>query len=95
MKYGGLSAAGSGLKISWSVRRATDARPPELDLDWVEQVTATEPPVAPGTGFGSRLIEASLKGELSGTIERVFRADGLSIRISFPLSAALNPARSR
>lgn len=95
MKYGGLSAAGSGLKISWSVRRATDARPPELDLDWVEQVTAIEPPVAIGTGFGSRLIEASLKGELSGTIERVFRADGLSIRISFPLSAALNPARSR
>jgi len=93
MKYGGLSANGSGLKISWTVRPATGTQPPSLDLDWVEQAkvaAATE-----AAGFGSRLIEASLRGELSGTIEKVFRPDGLSIRISFPLNAALNPARRR
>jgi two-component sensor histidine kinase len=47
------------------------------------------------TGFGSRLIEASLKGELSGTLTRDFSPDGLVIRIRFPLDPALNPARSR
>lgn len=95
MKYGGLSTTGSGLNISWSIHPATASQPPELHLDWVEQVTTAEPPVAKGTGFGSRLIEASLKGELSGTIEREFRADGLGIRITFPLSSALNPGKSR
>ncbi len=95
MKYGGLSATGSGLKISWAIRTEAGSQLPRLDLDWVEQAVVPEAPDLQGTGFGSRLIEASLKGELSGSIERVFRPDGLSIRISFPLSAALNPAGSR
>lgn len=95
MKYGGLSTAGSGLDVSWSIRPAAGTEPPRLDLDWVEQANIPDAPPAKGTGFGSRLIEASLRGELSGTIEQVFRHDGLSIRISFPLSVALNPGGSR
>jgi len=96
MKYGGLSANGSGLKISWTVRPASGTQPPRVDLDWVEQATTVaDPPATTNAGFGSRLIEASLRGELSGTIEKTFRPDGLSIRISFPLSGALNPAGSR
>lgn len=95
MKYGGLSATGSGLKISWTIRPATGAEPPRLDLDWVEHAVVAEAPVAKDAGFGSRLIEASLKSELSGSIERMFRPDGLSIRLSFPLSATLNPAKPK
>lgn len=95
MKYGGLSANGSGLEISWSIRPASASQPPGFDMTWVEKVKTAEPPATTGTGFGSRLIDASLKGELSGSIEREFRADGVSIRISFPLSAALNPSVSR
>jgi len=94
MKYGGLSANGSGLKISWALRPAFGAQPPRVDLDWVEQATILDPPAATNAGFGSRLIEASLRGELSGTIEKTYRPDGLSIRISFPLSGALNTAGS-
>lgn len=94
MKYGGLSANGSGLKISWALRPASGTQPPRVDLDWVEQATILDPPAATNAGFGSRLIEASLRGELSGTIEKTYRPDGLGIRISFPLSGALNTAGS-
>jgi CHASE1-domain containing sensor protein/two-component sensor histidine kinase len=94
MKYGGLSATGSGLSVAWTVRPATLTTPPYLEMDWVERFDGAEPSLSNGSGFGSRLIEASLKGELSGTINRDFRPDGLIIRILLPLHAALNGHRS-
>ena len=89
MKYGGLSSVGSGLRISWSVDQPTAGKAPQLLLDWQEGLHGPVPE-ANGTGFGSRLIEASLKGELSGTITRSFSDQGLGIRIAFPLVPALN-----
>lgn len=92
MKYGGLSANGTGLAIRWTVVR--DAGTPQMELVWNEQVPGLEGPPPNGSGFGSRLIEASLKGELSGTLARDYRPDGLTIRLSFPLDPGLNtPAK--
>lgn len=88
MKYGGLSANGSGLSIRWSVRQ--DGGTPRLDLLWDEKFAGLGDSPANGAGFGSRLIEASLKGELSGTLTRGYGPEGLTIRISFPLDPGLN-----
>ena len=98
MKYGGLSAAGMGLKITWAVRDPVPGGAPRLELTWLENVGAgdwalTNGGPSHGPGFGSRLIEASLKGELSGTIRRDFGPEGLRISLEFPLTAALNPRR--
>lgn len=90
MKYGGLSASGGGLTIRWSVR--ADTNPPQVDFVWEERIAGITEPSAAGSGFGSRLIEASLKGELAGSLSRDYGADGLTIRISFPLDPALNRA---
>lgn len=92
MKYGGLSAEGSGLEIRWSV--LPDDSGPRIDLLWEERIAGLTAPDAASSGFGSRLIEAGLKGELGGTLTRDYTPDGLTIRISFPLDPALNaPAK--
>jgi CHASE1-domain containing sensor protein len=89
LKYGGLSAKGQGLQIIWSVRPGTYDTPPMLAFDWQEQFAALSDAPAPGTGFGSRLIDVSLKGELSGTMTRDFHAQGLHITLSFPIKPEL------
>ncbi len=88
MKYGGLSAGGAGLSIRWTVQPGPDA--PHIALLWKERTAGLEPQNGTGTGFGSRLIEASLKGELSGKLTRDYTDEGLEIRLSFPLDPTLN-----
>ena len=81
MKYGGLSEGGGGLQVVW---RIGEGAPPDVVLDWVERFEVPEA-VPEAKGFGSRLIEVSLKGELSGSIQRDFTDDGLRIVLRFPL----------
>jgi hypothetical protein len=60
-----------------------------LRLLWAE---AGGPPVAaPPTrrGFGSRLLEATLKDQLGGTLTRDWRPGGLVCTIELPLARAL------
>lgn len=92
MKYGGLSPRGAGLRITWSLDRPTGTQAPEVVIDWRESFAVEEGDADQGggtspRGFGSRLIEASLKGELSGSIERTLREDGLHIVLRFPVDA--------
>lgn len=83
MKYGGLSATGSGLAVRWQVMADH-----HLHLDWSETAPIAALPQGRG-GFGSRLIEASLRGELSGQLTRTFTDQGLQIELSFPLKPDL------
>lgn len=91
MKYGGLSANGRGLKVTWSEEAKGPGQAPDLVITWREHFDEAAPAPHGGTGFGSRLIEASLKGELSGRLERDFLDDGLLVRLSFPVSASARP----
>jgi two-component sensor histidine kinase len=96
MKYGGLSERGRGLKVSWTVGPSVSGQPSQMVLTWRERIEgAAAVPERTGSGFGSRLIDASLKGELSGQIDREFLPDGLSVVLSFPVAEealARNPA---
>jgi two-component sensor histidine kinase len=81
-KYGALSNADGLLDISWSVDET--AAKPRLTLDWIER---GGPPVSEPTrrGFGSRLLERSLQGEIGGEAALRFDPAGLRCRISLPL----------
>ena len=57
----------------------------ELEIDWAEH---DGPPVALPTrrGFGSRLIERSLQGQLGGEASLDFAPDGLRCHIRLPIA---------
>ncbi|MEZ5840786.1 MAG: sensor histidine kinase [Hyphomicrobiales bacterium] len=82
LKYGSGSNPAATLTVRWSL--LATGRKRLLTLDWDER---TGLPIAPPTkrGFGSRLIDANIRGELGGSIERRFVEDGLSIHIELPL----------
>ncbi len=80
-KHGALSAPGGHVAVTW----AAEARDGVLLLDWVE---TGGPPVAgpPGRlGFGSRVLEATLR-QLGGTIQAEWHPEGLACRLRAPLS---------
>ncbi|HEX7759230.1 MAG TPA: sensor histidine kinase [Caulobacteraceae bacterium] len=73
-KYGALSSTTGQIHVVWSL--VPGAEPPELDLIWRER---GGPKVQPPTrvGFGSRLIERTLAGELAGRATFNFAEGGL------------------
>ncbi len=72
LKYGALSNETGRVALRWTYDEATR----DLALTWTE---TGGPPVAPPTrrGFGSRLIERSLRGELKGAAAMEYRPEGL------------------
>jgi two-component sensor histidine kinase len=75
-KYGALSAPDGYVQVEWS--RAADGR---VVLRWTE---ANGPAVTPPTyqGFGTRVMEKMIIGQLGGRICFAWRAQGLSCEIT-------------
>ena len=74
-KYGGLSTDAGHIKV------ACVQRGDRFDLIWTERGGPGVTPDA-AEGFGSKLIGATVKGQLSGEIAREWRQEGLVVRIS-------------
>ena len=72
LKYGALSTQEGHVALVWTYDTASRT----LSLTWTEQ---GGPPVSPPTrrGFGSSLIERSLRGELKGAASMDYRPAGL------------------
>ena len=81
-RYGALSSDTGSIAVSWEIEESPEA--PLLKLTWTER---GGPPVATPVrrGFGSRLIERGLAGELNGTARLDFQPDGLVCTIEAPL----------
>jgi PAS domain S-box-containing protein len=83
-KYGALSVPTGRVEVRWETKAENESR--ILDLHWGEHGgPAVQEPT--NKGFGSRLIEESIKS-LHGTAESCFHPAGLKCRIRFPLSQA-------
>lgn len=81
LKYSGVADGKTELSVRWDYEGKGDAR--MLVLVWQEKgnpVTA-EPD---SKGFGSRLVEASIRGELGGESERSFGEDGMTVTFRLP-----------
>jgi light-regulated signal transduction histidine kinase (bacteriophytochrome)/CheY-like chemotaxis protein len=77
-KYGSLSVAEGELEVRWSVNPDGDC-----EMLWLE---SGGPAVAPPSrkGFGSTLIEKTVKFDLGGTAQLTFAPDGLKARFVVP-----------
>jgi PAS domain S-box-containing protein len=80
-KYGALSSPAGKLGVTWLAGPAG-----EFELDWLER---DGPAVAEPSrrGFGARLIERCVVGDLGGTLDLRFGPAGVHCRIEAPLSA--------
>jgi PAS domain S-box-containing protein len=87
VKYGSLSVERGRLSVTWKVEREGS---PTLVLDWIE---SHGPPVRTPRklGFGSRLIDGSVRGRLAGDVTIDYAREGLKVRLSFPLPPAEVP----
>jgi PAS domain S-box-containing protein len=77
-KYGALSVPDGRVHVEWS--RAADGR---LVLRWTETGgPAVNPPAH--RGFGTRVLEDMIRGQLKGEIRSEWRAEGLVCEITVP-----------
>lgn len=78
LKYGALSTRTGRVQVDWQSERD------RLRLAWQE---SGGPAVVPPTrrGFGSRLLESSIRGQLAGTLDLDYAPDGLRCVMEFPL----------
>jgi PAS domain S-box-containing protein len=80
-KYGALSVPGGQVVLTWRLAEG------ELQLRWEER---GGPPLAgppPVSGFGTRVVEATLERQLGGTIRRAWRPEGLVMEANLPLAS--------
>ena len=78
IKYGALCREEGQIEVDWASDGET------IELTWRELGTPCEVPETPGSGFGQRMIAMSVRSDLSGTIERDWRSDGLTATLRFP-----------
>jgi two-component sensor histidine kinase len=91
VKHGAASVPGGRITLAW---RLEDG---QVRLDWAER---GGPPVrAPaGRGFGTRMLEAVLRGQLGGTLDLSWQPEGLECHIALPtarVTAGADPAQLR
>lgn len=83
VRHGALSCPAGGLAVDWRVEPGDQ---PMLRLTWTER---DGPAVAPPgrTGFGVRLLEKGLAGELSGDVALTYDNLGFICRMGLPMRA--------
>jgi len=83
-KYGALSASEGRVGVRWDVAATSTGE--RLTLDWRE--TGGPPVVVPTRrGFGSRLIERSIREDIHGEASIAYEPDGLRCRIALRIGA--------
>ncbi len=78
-KYGALSNPGGRLSVNW--RPVND----QLCIEWIE-ACGHEVSRPSKKGFGSKVIEASIKSQLGGDVQKEWTPSGLHCTLSLPIS---------
>jgi PAS domain S-box-containing protein len=78
-KYGAFSAPEGHVRLAWRLGAGEEP----LRLEWIER-GGPHALVPTETGFGTRLIELTVKGQLGGTVEFDWAGKGLSCMMTVP-----------
>ena len=87
VKYGALSSDTGRLSVIWSLRHSTNDTA-SIEFEWREQ---GGPPVKAPTrrGFGARLMERCIEGDLRGVFDLAFEPTGVYCRMTIPVSSCI------
>ena len=77
VKYGALCSEEGEVALDWALEGD------EIAMRWIECGPACQPE-GTSSGFGQRMIALSVKSDLGGTIDRDWRAEGLTVLLRFP-----------
>ena len=88
-KYGGLSTDRGSISIEW--RRGSDEDRAFLEILWVEK-GGPNPGKPQLTGFGSKIIHASVDRQLRGRVTKDWHEDGLRCTIRIPAAEVVPTA---
>lgn len=85
-KYGALSVSDGSVSLTWRVGKSEGPQR-RLECEWRER---GGPPVTPPKrrGFGTRLMERCVEGDLAGEFDLVFEPEGTRCRMVFPVMLA-------
>jgi PAS domain S-box-containing protein len=83
VKHGALQAAEGRIAVAWTLAEAGPAT--SLALCWTEMgARGVTPPTR--RSFGSRMLAATVEGQLRGELDMDWAAEGLCCRLALPLS---------
>jgi PAS domain S-box-containing protein len=87
-KYGALSTPDGTVGVAWHVAAG------QLRLLWQERGGPPVPGSPARRGFGSRVLDATVRDQLGGAVERRWEPGGLVCDMAVPLARALGKAES-
>jgi two-component sensor histidine kinase len=85
VKHGALSAPGGRVSASWRLGRGPSAGGEVLRLRWAEAGGPSVAGASERRGFGTRVLDATVRGQLGGTLSLDWRATGLVCEMEVPL----------
>ncbi|WP_370655788.1 HWE histidine kinase domain-containing protein [Paracraurococcus lichenis] len=86
-KHGALSFPGGAVEVRWMVEPLASGG--TLRLRWAEASGSPVHGIPARKGFGSRVIETTVRRQLGGTIGQRWEATGLVVEVSVPLARVL------
>ncbi len=94
-KYGALSRPGGRLRVVWQVRPAEPelglGQQGRLELEWSESGGPATPAPPGRRGFGSRVVDGTVRAQLGGDVDWRWAPDGLCVLLSMPAGRVLLP----
>ncbi len=82
VKYGALALEGGAVSITSTLVNGADSKN-SIEIVWKETGGSTVDAEPTSTGFGTQLIDLSIKDTLKGTIERDWARDGMTCVLRF------------
>ncbi len=80
-KHGALSVPGGRVRVAWRVDEAAGM----VRIQWTETGGPRPAGLPKHRGVGSRVIEATMSGQLAGTVERRWPSEGLICDLTIPV----------
>lgn len=84
VKYGALSTDAGTVKLSWTVEAGSETQPSRLHLRWSELGGPAITSQPSRRGFGSRLIQTTIRHQLHGEVACDWLPEGLECRMIIP-----------